>query len=551
MLQMNRTFSLEERVSRRRVLGAAGLAAAGAAAFATVGCGDDDDGSGGTPTTPGTGGNATQAPASPTPRRGGTLRMNQIGDLVLNAGYPFVVAPTSRILPWLVHEPLIRYRNDVAKPEFVLVERFEYNSDRTKLTVTLKPGVRFHDGAPLTPEDVFFSIDFSLDPKKFGVTVAGTPSQLAKAIVERKKVDERTMEFSFDRTRWDMTGYFASLNIHREASLPKMLAGEGLNGTGPFALEKWTPGVMVSFTANREWHLSAQEGGPYLDRVEARIFTDESAAVTAFEAKELDVAFRLPGADARRFRDRVKKAPRIGGLFLGMVVKNPMLQDPRVRQAIFWAIDRERIAKEVGEGFYAPSAQIWAEYSPAFDPELEKPYYDPERAKSLLRQAGFSQDRPLEMPYTQRSEANVLIVKENLEAIGIRVAPKLTETAVFINTLRQRKYDDFYVAGMNFADPVPASALLNNFNVAIPNQAYQESPELKEILAKIGTVDPLGPEAKELYRRFNRLWLEDPWIAPLEPSGALDLASEKVRGFDEYFILPLQAPNFGRIWLSA
>jgi len=548
---MERDTFTSRMLTRRRLLAGAGAAMAGAAAFGAVGCGDDDDDTGSTPATAGTGGATAPATTTQAPRKGGTLRMNQTGDLQLNAGYPFVVAPPNRILPWLVHEPLIRYRKDVRNPELLLVDQFEYSADRTKLTVRLKPGVTFHDGAPLTPEDVFFSIDFSLNPKAYGVTISGTPSQLAKAIAGRKKVDDRTMEFTFDRPRWDMTGYFATLNIHREASLPKMLAGEALNGTGPYMLEKYTPGVGITFVPNRNWHLSAQEGGPYLDRIEARIFTDESAAATAFEAKDLDVAFRLPGADARRFRDRVRKAPRIGGLFLGMVVKNPMLADPRVRQAVFWAIDRDRIAKEVGEGFYPATAQIWPEYSPAYDPELDKPYYDPAKAKSLLQQAGFSQDRPLEIPYTQRSEASVLVVKENLEAIGIKTAPKLTETAVFINTLRQRQYGDFYVAGMNFSDPVPSSALLNNFNVAIPNQAYQESPELKDILAKIGTVDPLGEEAKELYRRFNRLWVEDPWIAVLEPSGALDVASDRVQGFDEYFIVPLQAPNFGRIWLKA
>ncbi len=549
---MERERSLERRLSRRHLLAAAGTTTAGLAAFAAVGCGsDDDDDTGGAGTTPG-GTQPAGAPAgSPTPRRGGTLRMNQTGDIVLNGGYPWVVAPTNRILPWLVHEPLLRYRKDVTKPEFVLVDQFEYSGDRTKLTVRLKPGVTFHDGSPLTVEDVFFSIDFSLDAKKFGVTVAGTPSVLAKAIKERKKLDERTMEFTFDRPRWDMTGYFASLNIHKEATLPKMLAGEGLNGTGPYALEKWTPGTSLIFVPNRNWHLHEQEGGPYLDRVEARIFTDETAAATAFEARELDIAFRLPGADAKRFRDRVRKAPRIGGLFLGMVVKNPQLADPRVRQAVFWAVDRERIAKEVGEGFYAATAQIWPEYSPAYDPELDKPYYDPEKAKALLRQAGFSQGAPLVVPYTQRSEASVLIVKENLKAVGIEIAPKLMETAAFIAATRQRQHTDMFVAGMNFSDPVPASALQNNFNVAIPNQMYQESPELKDILAKIGTVDPLGPEAKELYRRFNRLWLEDPWISPLEPSGALDVVSDAVRGFDEYFIMPLQAPNFGRIWLKA
>jgi peptide/nickel transport system substrate-binding protein len=86
-----------------------------------------------------------------------------------------VVAPPNRLLPWLVHEALIRYRNDVRNPELVLADRFEYSDDRTRLVVSIKPGATFHDGSPVTPEDVFFGIDFNLDPKRFGVTTSGAP----------------------------------------------------------------------------------------------------------------------------------------------------------------------------------------------------------------------------------------------------------------------------------------------------------------------------------------------------------------------------------------
>jgi peptide/nickel transport system substrate-binding protein len=376
-------------------------------------------------------------------------------------------------------------------------------------------------------------------------------SPLARAIVSRKKVDERTMEFTFDRPRWDMTGFFAGLNITRAETFPKLLTGENVQGTGPYAFKSWTPGVGFTLVRNDNWHLSAQEGGPYLDEIRATVFANETAAATAFEAGELDVVFRLPGADAKRFGDRVRKAQRIGGLFIGMVVKNPVLADRRVRQALFLAVDKERIAKEVGEGFYPATSQIWPAYSPGYDPALDVPNYDPERAKALLKEAGFSQGQPLQLEFTQRSTASVTIAQQNFEAIGVKVNLVPNDTNAFINRARQRQFTDLFASGMNFSDPVPASALLGNGNVAIPNTCYQESPELADILKRIGTVDPLGPEAKELYARFNRLWLEDPWIIPLEPSGALDVASPKVQGFDEYFIVPLQAPNFGRIWLKA
>ncbi|MCC7366489.1 MAG: ABC transporter substrate-binding protein [Dehalococcoidia bacterium] len=530
------------------MLGAGASALAAGAIAAACGSSDDDDEPGGETTRE----NATStATAAAQPRKGGTLRMNQTADIVLNAGYPFVVAPQNSRLPWLIHEPLVRYRADVTAPELVLADRFEYNAARTALTVSIKPGATFHNGAPVTPEDVFFGIDFLLDPKQFGVTVAGVTTPLAKAITARKKLDERTMEFTFDRPRYDMTGFFTSLNVTQASTFSKLLTGEAVIGTGPYRFKSWSPGISYTLARNDAWHLSSQEGGPYLDEVVVTSFADEAAAATAFEAGELDIAFRLPGAEAKRFRDKVKTAPRIGGLILGMVVKNPMLTDPRVRQALFLAVDKERIAKELGEGFYSASSQIWPAYSPAHDPALDAPNYDPARARSLLKEAGFTQDRPLDIEYSQRSVANVTVVKENFEAAGVKTNLVPVDAAPLVTKLRNRQVTDFWASGTNLSDPVPASALLGNSNFSVTNIAYQENPELAAILGEMGAVDPLGPEAKQLYARFNRLWMDDPWVIPLEPSGALDVVSSKVRGFDEYFIQPLQAPNFGKVWLEA
>jgi len=539
------------RLTRRRLLGGAATAAAAAATLAIAGCGDDDDDTGASPgTTPG-GDESPAATPTPAPRKGGVLRINQTGDPVFNSGYPFIPNPTSRRLEGLVHEALIRYRNDVSKPELVLADRFEYSDDRTRLVVSIKPGATFHNGAPVTPEDVFFGIDFHLDPKQFGVTSAGSTNALARAIVSRKKVDERTMEFTFDRPRWDMTGFFATMYITQASNFAKFITGEDIQGTGPYAFKSWTPGAGYTLVRNANWHLSAQEGGPYLDEIRATNFADEATAARAFEAGELDVAFRVPASEAKRFGDRVRKAQKVGAQLIGMVVKNPVLADRRVRQALFLAVNKERIAKEVGEGFYPATSQVWPEYSPAYDPALDVPNYDPERARALLKEAGFSQGQPLELEYWQPGTAAFTVAQQDFEAIGVKVNLLPRDTNTLLGRLRNRQINDLYGFVTNLSDPVPASALLGNFNFHAKNIAYQENPELLEILQKLGTVDPLGPEAKELYARFNRLWIEDPWIIPVLPSGALDIVSPKVQGFDEYFVLPLQAPNWGRIWLKA
>ncbi len=540
-------------LSRRRFLAGAATLTAGATSLVAVGCGSDDDdedqpGASGSPSSAAT---STPEPTKVQPRRGGALRINQTADIVLNAGYPFVVAPQNRLLPWMLSEGLVRYRSSVSEPELVLAERFEYNADRTKLVVGLKPGVTFHNGAPVTPEDVFFGIDFHLNPKQFGVTTAGVTSALAKAITDRKKLDERTMEFTFDRTRYDMTGFFVGLNITQASSFPQLLTGESVQGTGPYMFKKWTPGVGFTMVRNPNWHLTEKEGGPYLDEIQVKSFADEAAAANAFEAGDLEIAFRLPGASAKRFRDAIRTAPRIGGLILAMVVKNPTLADKRVRQALFLAVDKQRIADEIGEGFYGATSQLWPEYSPAYDKSLDVPSYDPERAKALLKEAAFNQSEPITIEYSQRSTASVTVAQKDFEAIGVKVNLVPVDAAALVARIRNRQIEGIVASGTNFGDPIPASALLGNTNIAIPNVSQQDSAELADILKKLPALDPLSEEAKALYGRFNRHWLDDPWIIPLEPSGALDAVSEKVEGFDEYFIQPLQAPNFGRIWLKA
>ncbi|MHB8576523.1 MAG: ABC transporter substrate-binding protein, partial [Dehalococcoidia bacterium] len=182
---------------------------------------------------------AKAATATPAPKKGGTIASGQVTDLNLNTGYPYVIWPQDGLLHSAVQEPLIRYRNSL-QPEPVLAERFELNSDRTSLTITLRQGLTFHNGAPVTPEDVFFGLDVVLDPAKFGVK--GGNFQIinfVKTITDRKKVDARTMQFTFDRPRVNIADLFAQLEIAQAASYDKLMKGEEIAGTGPNLFKTW------------------------------------------------------------------------------------------------------------------------------------------------------------------------------------------------------------------------------------------------------------------------------------------------------------------------
>ena len=532
---------LAQRLSRRRLLGTTAMATAGLAIAAACG-GDETSGS------PGGG----QSGGQGAPRKGGTLVGAQVSDINLGTGYPYVILAENPFLNYLPVEPLVRYR-DSLEPEMVLAERLEYNGDRTKAVITLKPDLTFHNGAPVTPEDYFFGIDVILHPQQHGITGSFQLASFAKFITEMKKVDARTMEFTFDRPRANMTDLFAQLPIVHAASYEDIRSGKAVAGTGPYVFKEWAPGQRLVFTANPNWHLTGREGGPYLDAVEVRFFADQDAMSLAYEAGELDLLLNAPAALAKRYRERTRVGPKRGLVYAGCNVNSPLLRDSRVRRALFLAIDRDRMVNELGEGFGDVTVQPWPSSSPAFDPELEAPFYDPDKAKQLLKEAGFAQSRPLLIEHrsTQGYVDIASVLKENFEAIGVRAELSGMEATAFVAKLRAREFQDVWVTAHAFSDLTPVTNFQQTFPYQVPNPSFYESARYLDVIETLSGLDPLSQEAKQQYQRFTELWLNDPWLLPLQPSVSVALLGAKVRGFDEYFLAPGGSPNVGAIWKEA
>jgi peptide/nickel transport system substrate-binding protein len=534
---MTQEKTREERsgISRRRILAAGAALSAGAAAAALAGCSDDDEGG---------------QPSEGKPVKGGVLRGALSRDLSLATGFPFNLG-SNRFLEYGMVEPLVIYR-DTIEPQLVLAERYEFSSDRTKLTVTLKPGLTFHNGAPVTVEDVFFGIDFLVDPQKYGVTSAFQLTTFAKTIKEKKKVDQRTMEFTFDMPRANINDLFTRLYITQASNFEKLLKGEDVQGTGPYKFKSWTPGQTHVLEANPNWHRTSSKGGPYFEGIEVRFFADPDALGLAFEAGEIDLTFEVEPSAARRFRDQglTRLNPRRGCRYVGCNVTNPLLADKRVRQGLFYALDRNRFANEVEEGFVKASVQPWPETSPAHDKSLEAPFFDQARARDLLRQASFSQDRPLTVEFTAGFSGNAAaqVVKDNFEAVGVRTELAPLQAVQFAMRHRTRQHPDFFIALFGSAETAPLTMFQFPLPLIIPNPSHYESAEYKDIVAKLEPLEPNSAAAKEQYARFNKLWLDDPWLLPYVPWHPINLVANKVKG---YYVNLNGVADLGAFWKTA
>lgn len=549
-----RTNWLEGRRNRRQFLQTSAAAGVGATALGLVGCGDDDDDEPGGTTGPTQSGSTPEATptSSEQPKSGGVLRGAQTADLNMSTGYPFVALAENPFINYLPIEPVVRY-TDSLEPELNLAERFEFNDDRSGLVVTLKPGLEFHNGAPVTAEDLVFGIDLIKDPAAFGITGSFQLAAFARAVTEANIVSDREVEFTFDKPRVNMADFFVQLPVVHKASYDETKAGRAINGTGPFIFRRWTPGQILEFEKNPNWHGASEGSGPYLDGVEVRFFGDQDAMGLAYQSGELDLLLGPPASLAAQFRDLTHVPPKTGLEYMGMNVTNPQLTDPRVRKAVFLAVDRDRIVNELQEGFGAVTSQPWPQASPAFDPDLEGPLFDPDESRRLLQEAGWNQTEPI--PFDHRTTTGYVntasLIQQNLRDVGIETQLIPSDPTAFLAILRAREFKGFWVTSHSFSHLAPLTNLQQTFPYQQPNMSYYETETYLDIRAQLEALDPLSAEAKAQYERFNEIWVEDPWLVPLAQNSGPQLVSERVRGYGTYLTAPTNQPVFSNVWLAS
>jgi peptide/nickel transport system substrate-binding protein len=538
------TFAAARKLSRRTVLASSMGAVAGLGSLALVGCGDDDD----KPSATG-GTSSVQSPAASAsaaakqPKRGGTL--------VVDSGEPSPAAlvytfnQTNYYLRYGVWDGLITQGTD-NRPRLMLAETFEMKPDFTSVHIKLRPGLTFHDGRPLTADDVKFSIEsFRAD---------STTSQLknpGKLISDIKIADPLTLDITFSAPRPEMEDYFAFLPIIDEKTVDQAPQMKTLNGAGPFKFVSYTPNQGYVMERNPNYW---DQGKPYLDKIQGRIYADEQARILAMQSGELMHANQVSPAFVKAMKGNANAKVVDGGIsgswYAGLVVDFPALKDVRVRQALNMAVDRKRIADEWGEGAFKPQMLPWPDSSPAFIPEDEALLkYDPEQAKSLLKQAGADGfDFPMDIG--QGREALAQYVQDDWKAIGVNAKINVSEYAAYLARFQARKVTTTFLAPFGFSDAMSPNTFFDFTQpVRIPNQSHYEPASYKAMLEKLVAVDPRSPAGKDLLHQWNKLYLvDDPWIVPLAPNHKFYAMRKNVMALPDG---ARDAPTLSEYWIDA
>ncbi|HET8967807.1 MAG TPA: ABC transporter substrate-binding protein [Gaiellaceae bacterium] len=358
-----------------------------------------------------------------------------------------------------------------------LAESWEASNDGKTYTYTLREGLEWSDGTPLTAEDVVWNITRARDEEWLNQYTT-VQNLTAKAI------DERTVEITSsvpDPKLPAIDLYLLPKHVWDKYSADEITKHDGLDGvgSGPFILTEHEPGQFWRHVANDTYWA----GRPKYDEIVFRIFNNADAMVAALEKGEIDAAFDIPSASYEGLsqtegivavqgqQGNVDEIAINGGD--GLKKPHPALLDLRVRQAIGHAIDKQTIIDQVYSGIGAPALT----FSPSPDtswladiPVAEQYTFDLAKANQILDDAGYADtdnDGVREMPgggdplnfvFAVRTDSQVAkpiadFAKGWLEDIGIAVTYELMNESKLTEVIGKGDYDLFHWSWTPFVDP--------------------------------------------------------------------------------------------------
>ncbi|MGW5436673.1 ABC transporter substrate-binding protein [Nocardia asteroides] len=462
-----------------------------------------------------------------TPVRGGTLKVGIRDDLVpanllTNTG-------ATPVLIGLVYESLIRYPNDKLEPQPLLAKSWQLAADGRSLSLDLRDDVTFHSGRPFTAKDVEFSIRTYADAKW-----SAQLRSSAAAVTGFDIVSPTRIVLQFAHPLSNVFDLLDTVPILDSETAGELGGGEKYIGTGPFKFVQRIPNSQIVFEKNPAYRVPDR---PYLDRVEVSIIPDPQALLNALKSGQIALARELNYRDTENLaKSGGYRVHDLDGAelqaYVGVNVTEPALADVRVRQAIAYALDRERIIAEVFRGSGYPLNVPWPKNSPAFDQSRNTRYSrDIGKAKDLLGQAGKPPKLPL--TFAPGYEELAQIVQANLAEIGIEVTLDPVDGATFVKQLTGQQFRGLWVTDHSWAQFVPSTLTVSAYPFnARRNASRYESPAYTAAAdAAWQLPQGTGPDAVRAFHAVSDQLLEGLFLIEIGVRFQQYAGSNKVHGF--------------------
>ncbi len=424
--------------------------------------------------------------------------------------------PTGNVARHL-YDPLL-FRDPVDATKFIPVLATEWRKvDETTVEFKLKPGVQFANGEPFDAQAVKFNID-----RVLGQTSEKPPLN-AYAFVTLKGaevVNQSTVRIMTKAPDPVLLGRLAGLYIV-PPRLTREQGRDGLQrnpaGTGPYLLKSFVPNDRLVLEAKPGYHM----GRAKIDEVIFRGIAEAATRNAELRAGNADVVVNVPPDSIEEVnasgRVTVKSVPssRVAMVFLN-TLEYQQFKDPRVRQALNYAVDVDSIIKHVMRGYALRVPTIVAPYFVGYSRNL-KPYaYDPDRAKRLLAEAGYANGFEMEIlvpqgRYLLGVEAAQAIVGY-LSKVGIRARLNVVEFGVFAKLTQERKIKEAMYASWGNALFNPLDAYKALVVTGNDTFSWYSNTQVDEFWQKAASIADLPRHEEYLHRIEQIIYRDAPFV---------------------------------------
>ncbi len=432
-----------------------------------------------------------------------------------------------------------------------LADSFETTDNQT-FTIKINKDAKWSDGKPVTAEDAAFTFQLIANPKVEttvgaylsmfdGLEITGKLKEGQTELPSVKVLDEKTLQFKTKApvdpnmikeqlgTKLMILPKHALEKIDPSALSQDPFMQKPTVTNGPFKFVQYKKDQYIEYAKNPDYYL----GAPELDKLFIKVMPAPNL-VAQLQTGELHMNVaggigKIPPQDydtVKKFENvRTKDEPQFG--FQTMMFNTEKIPDPKVRQAIAYALDRPQIVDKLLKGYGEVVDGPYTSINPYLDKNLEKYSYNVEKAKQLLQEAGWDFNRELSfvVPLGNKvREQSADILTQNLQAIGLKV--KVT-TYDFPTIMQKAKAGDYelLLMGLTFTLDPEVSSLYSS--IGSFNFMKYNNPKVDELLLK-GKAEPNADKRKEIYAELQKIWNTDVPLITLYSDNEFSAISKQV-----------------------
>ena len=494
-----------------------------------------------------------QARGTATPAFGDTFIDSLLGNI--SSLIPTITSDGSSLeIGGLIYSGLVNFDKDL-NPVGDLAESWEFSADCRELTFRLRPGVKWHDGAPFTADDVVFTYKTIVDPK--------TPSPYK---AEYEKVEDVRAEGPLlVRVRYSQP-FAKALQNWATSMLPKHLLERYVRegkireapqnwsapvGTGPYRFKELRAGEKIVLVSNPDYW----EGRPYLSRVVYRIIPSQATTFLELKAKGVDAAGLTAlqygrQTDYPAFKHAYTKFrhPGNGYTYLGFNLKDKRFADRRVRQAFAHAINKRELIDGVVLGLGRDATGPYKPGTWVYNDKVKTYPYDMEAARRLLAEAGWNERNAEGLlvkdgkPFTFELLTNqgnderkkiAEIVQAQLRELGVGVEIRVMEWAAFLKEHVKKRNFDAIVLGWGIGIDPDQYVVWHSSQMGPDqlNHISYSNPEVDRLLEQ-GRTSCVREERTKIYAKLQEVLAEDEPLVFLYFRDVFPVVSTRVHGID-------------------